>query len=273
MRTILPKIIDITKNVLEIGASHSPLIDHSNPTVFNIDIMTREELIDKNIKEAWGDFDKDIIPKTDFLLSEENDFDFYKCIGDDIKFDYIVSSHNFEHFPNFIKSLNSLENILSEEGKIIAFIPDSRFEFDKYRNITKVTKLISDFYLNKKKPSFEELIDQRLHWNDITTKDLWIKYNIHKKMPNSLADDCLNIEYNMVLNNQIDLGNDRKEIESIFEQHSRNNYIDAHVNCFTPESFKNIMEILFKLKYTTLKIEKLNPTIEGWHEFSVILHK
>ena len=31
MRTILPKIIDITKNVLEIGASHSPLVDHTKP--------------------------------------------------------------------------------------------------------------------------------------------------------------------------------------------------------------------------------------------------
>ena len=82
------------------------------------------------------------------------------------------------------------------------------------------------------------MIDQRLHWHGITTKDLWIKHNIHQKMPHFLADNCLNTEYNMVLNNQIDKGNDRKEIESIFEQHSRNNYIDAHVNCFTPESFK-----------------------------------
>lgn len=148
------KIIDDNKLCLEIGASHSPLLDHSKPTVFNIDVITRAELIDKNIKEAWGEFDKDLIPETDFTLSAQNDFDFYKCIGDDIKFDYIVSSHNFEHFPNFIKSLNSLEKILSTEGKIIAFIQDSRFIFDEYRNVTSISKLISDFHNNKKNPPF-----------------------------------------------------------------------------------------------------------------------
>ena len=272
MRTILPKIIDITKNVLEIGASHSPLIDHSKPTVFNIDIMTRAELIDKNIKEAWGEFDKDIIPKTDFLLSAENDFDFYKCIGDDIKFDYIVSSHNFEHFPNFIKSLNSLENILSEEGKIIAFIPDSRFIFDEYRNVTSISKLISDFHNNKKKPSFLEWLESNtyLNWNENTT-DIWTKYinNI-----NILFKDYLNerktTEYNTV---KISNNCDRTEIDKLYKTYTENNYLDCHVNIFTPKSFTTIMNTLYKLNYTSLRINEIHSTKRNNNEFAVILKK
>ncbi len=76
---------------------------------------------------------------------------------------YYQVIHNFEHFPNLIKSLNSLSKILTPDGKIIAFIPDCRFEFDRFRNITKVSKILADFYQNKK-PSLEELFENRLYY-------------------------------------------------------------------------------------------------------------
>ncbi len=48
-------------------------------------------------------------------------------------------------------------------------------------------------------------------------------------------------------------------------------YIDAHVNTFTPDSFNNNMGVLLKLGYIDLKINKLYTTVEGSHEFMVIL--
>jgi hypothetical protein len=273
LRVNLYNIIDLNKNILEIGASHAPLMDHSKENVYNIDVLTKEELIDKNKKENWGSFDDNRVPNTDFLLSADNDFDFYKCIGDTIKFDYIVSSHNFEHFPDLIKTLNSLEKILTDNGRIIAFMPDCRFEFDKFRNVTKVSKLLSDFYLKKSKPSLEEILENRLYYCDKSTHSLWDQYNTCKNMSSLDTDVYLKKEEHQLLHSQIDKGNNKDELDFIYKQFLTENYIDAHVNCFTPDSFKTNLEILLKLKYIHLTIDSLQYTHENSHEFSVILKK
>jgi hypothetical protein len=92
-------------------------------------------------------------------------------------------------------------------------------------------------------------------------------------MSYGLAASCLNQENNTLLNHSIDGGNNMKSIDQLFEQYLTSDYIDAHVNCFTPASFRRIMEALLKLGYMTLTIDSLTPTPEGSHEFSVVLKK
>jgi len=273
IRLNLNNIINLEKNILEIGASHSPLIEHNRPNIYNIDVMTKQELIDKNIKENWGYFDESKIPETDFLLNKENDFDFFKCIGNTIKFDYILSSHNFEHFPNFIKSLNSLSNVLEKSGKIIAFIPDCRFVFDKYRNITKITKILSDYYHNKTKPSFEEILENRLYYCNESQISLWEKYDTYNNNDFIKVTEIIQNEENNLLNNSINKGNDKNEIDYLYSLSNDDLYVDAHVNTFTPESFQLNIDILFKLGYINLKIDKIYETPKNSHEFVVIMSK
>ena len=270
-RTDLINVINIDSNILEIGASYNPLLSHNRSNIYNIDVMTKNELIIKNEKE-FIIFDKNNIPETDFLLTTENDFDFYKCVGNSIKFDYIISSHNFEHFPNFIKSLNSLEKILNDSCQIIAFIPDCRFEFDTYRNLTKVSKLIADFYNDKRKPSLEEIIENRLLFCNTSTINLWHNYNLYNNLSYLEANYKINCDETECITNQI-LNNSKETIENIYNSYLKLDYIDAHVNCFTPDSFKRIIDILLELNYINLKISMIYQTEQNSHEFLVILTK
>ncbi len=264
---IITKFIDLTKKILEIGPSYNPILDHMLKNVYAVDFLTKQQIA-INYKTQVGD---KYIPETNFLLSEENDFDIYKCIGD-IKFDYIVSSHNFEHFPNFIKYLNSLENVLSNEGKIVAFVPDSRFIFDEYRNVTSISKLISDFHNNKKKPSFLEWFECNTYLNlDETTPDIWTKYINTINIPfKDYLNERKTTEYNTV---KISNNCDRTEIDKLYKTYTENNYLDCHVSIFTPKSFTTIMNTLYKLNYTSLRIIEIHSTKRNNNEFAVILKK
>ena len=75
-------------NILEIGPYHSPLLDHSKPNIYSVDLLTKEELIDHAIKDNNIDKKKiNNIPETNFILSSKNDYCVSKCIKY-LKFNY-----------------------------------------------------------------------------------------------------------------------------------------------------------------------------------------
>jgi SAM-dependent methyltransferase len=52
--------------------------------------------------------------------------------GIDGRFDWIVSSHNFEHLPDPIRFLRDCEALLAPDGALAMIIPDKRFCFDRF---------------------------------------------------------------------------------------------------------------------------------------------
>jgi SAM-dependent methyltransferase len=58
------------------------------------------------------------------------------------QFDWIVSSHNFEHLPDPIRFLSDCESLLKPGGFVGMIIPDKRHCFDRFRAITSIADLV-----------------------------------------------------------------------------------------------------------------------------------
>lgn len=72
-------------------------------------------------------------------------------------FDYIVSSHNFEHLPDPIKFLQGCETLLKPGGLLSMAVPDLRGCFDYFRPWTVTADWIEAFIEGREKPSQRQL--------------------------------------------------------------------------------------------------------------------
>lgn len=60
-------------------------------------------------------------------------------------YDFVLSSHNLEHFANPIKALNEWLRILKQGGCIFLILPDKRYTFDRKRETTTFEHIIEDY--------------------------------------------------------------------------------------------------------------------------------
>lgn len=100
------------------------------------------------------------------------------------EYDYLISSHNFEHLPDPIRFLQGAESLLAEGGKLIMALPDCRYTFDRFRTHTlfgewlaaykeqraePTPKQIFEFYAymssNLRKKLFGDLIEANSSWD------------------------------------------------------------------------------------------------------------
>ncbi|RJP20405.1 MAG: class I SAM-dependent methyltransferase [Candidatus Abyssobacteria bacterium SURF_5] len=63
----------------------------------------------------------------------------------DDSLDYIASSHLLEHLANPIRALVEWNRIVRAGGIVYLVVPDRRFTFDRFRERTPLSHLISDF--------------------------------------------------------------------------------------------------------------------------------
>jgi SAM-dependent methyltransferase len=75
-------------------------------------------------------------------------------------FDYIVSSHNFEHLPNPIKFLQGCQIVLKPGGILSMAVPNARGCFDIFRPLTTVIDWLAAFKEGRSKPSAEQIFQQ-----------------------------------------------------------------------------------------------------------------
>jgi SAM-dependent methyltransferase len=107
-----------------------------------IDILSTEDLREKarrmNIPEAQVARieEVDIVGDASRLLE-------LVCGKEEMaRFDWIVSSHNFEHLPDPIRFLRDCENLLKPGGFVGMIIPDKRHCFDRFRYTTNIADLV-----------------------------------------------------------------------------------------------------------------------------------
>lgn len=76
---------------------------------------------------------------------------FVLCDGSDISsvangsYDFVLSSHNLEHFANPIKALKEWERIVRPGGKLVLVLPHYTKTFDHRRTPTPVSHMVDDF--------------------------------------------------------------------------------------------------------------------------------
>jgi len=74
-------------------------------------------------------------------------------------FDYIVSSHNFEHLPNPVKFLRGCETLLKPGGLLTMAVPDRRATFDFFRPHTVAGDWLAAYLDDRSRPTFQQSFD------------------------------------------------------------------------------------------------------------------
>ena len=64
---------------------------------------------------------------------------------EDLKYDFLISSHCLEHCANPIKTLFTWKRVLKQEGIILLILPQKEFTFDHKRDITSFKHLLEDY--------------------------------------------------------------------------------------------------------------------------------
>ncbi len=230
---------------IEIGPSYNPIAPKKEGyNVHIIDHLSKEELLVK-----YKDFHVDIkkIEEVDFIWKGEKYAD---LIGKKKYYDWIIASHLIEHTPDLIDFFSNCDEILKDNGIISLAIPDKRYCFDHFRPITGISKIIDHHY-------------QKIDKHTVgTVAEFYL--NVVSKNRNIAWDPFTNGEYALVHS----LDETKQKINTLLEE---NKYMDLHSWCFTPNSFRLIINDLNLLGLISFKEIDFFPT-EGC-EFFVTLGK
>lgn len=145
---------------LEVAPFHSPIVPKAegwNVTI--LDILDQDELRARTrtmANMAPGGADR--IEPVDFVGSA---CDIAELVPSDMhgSFDYIVSSHNFEHLPDPLKFLDGAARLLKPGGVLVMAIPDARGCFDFFRPVTTLGDWIEARLEGRRQPLPRQVFD------------------------------------------------------------------------------------------------------------------
>lgn len=241
--------LDVKGRGLEIGPSHSPIAPKREGFDVNVlDHSDRAGLVQKY--QAHG-VDLDAIEEVDFVWKGGRYVD---LIGRD-RYDWIIASHAIEHMPDLVGFLNDCDALLREGGVLSLAVPDKRYCFDRFRPLTGISQLVDAHFEDRRNHSpgrvadyFLNVIRMRecLSWDqgvaDLSTKE--------------------DVEFVHTTDEAI------SGIRAIMQD---NAYLDIHAWCFTPSSFRLLMDDLHRLKLVELRESSFHPTVGN--EFFISLSR
>jgi len=218
-----------------------------------LDVYSKQQLLERAIN------DSNIPPETHTLLEEVDFVGSATEIADLVPtiehgtFDYIISSHNFEHLPNPIKFLQGCEKILKPKGRLIMVLPDQRACFDYFRPHTAIAEWIEAFLEDRKKPSRRQLFEQEAYFSEYwsETEKIYAFSLLHQH------------------NKIVCTGNINKEYKQWIEAKETNQYSDAHCSVMTPSSFELLILESNLLGLTNFGTREISETHDC--EFVVVL--
>jgi SAM-dependent methyltransferase len=198
---------------LEIAPYHNPIAPKSEgwnclSLDINDAIKLRELASNDSSLIANGSVNR--IENVDFVASAG---DLYLIIANKNllgSFDYICSSHNYEHLPNPLKFLRDCGAALKANRYLSMAIPDKRFTFDCVRPLTSTKDHLRAFFCNTLSPDPFDVFDFESSHVLLDSDE--------KKYSGSLVDS----------------------FERLKIRFANPTYIDTHVSIFTKDSFFHI---------------------------------
>lgn len=230
---------------LEIGPSHNPIARKSDGyNVHIMDHMSREQLIEKYREHSVN---LDNIEEVDFIWHGES---YEELTAGTKQYDWIIASHLIEHTPDLIGFLNDCATILKDDGVICLAIPDKRYCFDHFRPLTGLS----------------QIIDSHLQKHTYHTPGTVAEYflNVVTKSGQIAWDSMTQGEYGFVHG----LEDATRGMKSVIDEQA---YMDVHAWCFSPHSFRLIIQDLFSLGLINVQEVAYHPTVA--HEFFIVLSK
>jgi SAM-dependent methyltransferase len=160
-------------------------------------------------------------------------------------FDYIISSHNFEHLPNPIKFLQGCGRVLKSGGFLSMAIPDKRGCFDYFRPHTTLGQWIEAFFAERERPSLAQVFDQNsLHSRFKVGEEMKPGFSLDDDPENVCALSTLREAYGAWSN---------------LEAAKAATYPDTHCWMFTPSSLRLLLADAAFLGLSPFSIEEVTP--------------
>lgn len=153
-------------------------------------------------------------------------------------YDYILSSHNFEHLPNPVKFLRACGDVLKKNGYVSLVVPDKRCTFDRYRQLTNTANFLEAYFEERSQPTPYHVYDFLATY----------MMGVHPTL-GSISDS-------------ISFANDLPEVFAGLKQHLKDTaeYVDTHVSVFTAASFELIIQELIQLELIPLRLVEVQET-------------
>lgn len=235
--------LNINGQGLEIGPSHNPLTPKREG--YKVDII--DHLSQDELKEKYKlhGVNLENIEPVDFIWNGQP---YITLTGKPKFYDWIIASHLIEHTPDLIGFLNDCVSVLKDNGVISLVIPDKRYCFDYFRPLTGLGKIIDAYFQ---------------------------KYTIHTS--GTAAEYYLNVvrRGGEIAWHQYSQGDYafvhtlKNALDGIDAITNRQEYLDLHAWCFTPSSFRLIIEDLYSLGYIAVREVGFFPTSDS--EFYITL--
>jgi predicted SAM-dependent methyltransferase len=119
------------------------------------------------------------------------------CDGSDLfevadsTYDFVLSSHNLEHFANPVKALKEWHRVLKPTGALVLVLPYYRDTFDHQRQPTSVEHMLNDFHQGTGEDDLTHL-DEILEKHDLT-KDISAgsRQNFLERSLDNASNRCL----------------------------------------------------------------------------------
>jgi SAM-dependent methyltransferase len=172
-------------------------------------------------------------------------------------FDFILSSHNFEHLPNPISFLQACAEVLRPGGTLSMAIPDKRCCFDYFRPLTTLPNILQAWAEKRARPTAEQVFEQlSLHCR--------LRKGSEELIAFPLSDDPADIVACRTVEDAH--GHWRSRLT---ERADNAPYMDAHCWTFVPSSFRLLFLDLRFLGYLSFELLRFHDTFGG--EFYVHL--
>jgi hypothetical protein len=235
------RLIADATSALEIGPLANPAL--RGPHVKYFDVMPTDELRKKAVTH---DLDPNNCPEITYYSREAD----LSIVPD--RFEAVVSSHSIEHQPDLISHLLKVGNLLDVGGCYWIACPDKRYCLDHFMRQSSIVDVLDSHGRTAQVHTVGTLVKQVAF---VTHNDPIRHWKGDHGEPAYKSDAS-----------KLSLG-----VDLVIA--SNGVYIDSHAWQFVPESFLEIVELLFEIGYSVFKPVKIYDTAYGSNEFYAVLQK
>lgn len=227
---------------IEIGPYHNPVTPRRlgfrsiTLDVFDTAELRKRAELDPHIPREHLPFIEDV----DLKGSACDIADIVKANYQDTRFDYVVSSHNFEHLPDPIRFLQGCERVLKPNGMLSMAVPDHRYCFDFYRPVTELSEWLEAFYERRTKPTPGQVFSHGASHSLLNGQIAWAPQTAGLPTPVELLDAAY------------------CDWQALTEARGEGPYRDAHCSIFTPSTLELMITDLNYLGVLGMEIIEIN---------------
>ncbi len=254
-----PELVDIDvagMRGLEIGPLASPVVLKNEGQIRYLDHANTEELRKKYSTDQLMKDRLDEIVEVDYVLNGATKV--FDVVEPDAPFDYVIASHLIEHMPDPVGWLADISRILRPGGILSLVVPDKRYTFDINRTPTEISEIVDSYLRQLSQPSYKQFYDffAKAISGTVDTAAVWAGTANYQSV---VRADCADP--------------DVAALDACRTLLQSGEFVDAHCQVFTPDSFLNIFESLARLGLIDFSISNFIPTEINHLEFYVSLNR